>query len=348
MLQKYFNKSLQYLSVILILSACKKNDAEIVDVSFTADSTVISKGSTVTFTMGYGADALSFFPGDSGKVYSLSAAANLGASPETIQYIQSSPYVDSFRVDAKSGQSIPASIIAKGTANFSPTVDSCFEFNTTSTTGKDTLTILPESGGFYPPTLNGVAVNNFFNATPDRNLSIIGYFRDAPSTVLKVQLRTRFRIKGIWSGTTDFTVTLPTNRDSIFTTAIPMSTLLTNWINANGIANYGKIEEMQVIVGLPATGVSAYTGKYAIRTIRFSEKGYIAWNTGFNVQYLNYLQPAIYKYTYNGVGEFTATMVATSIGRKQFAPSGYIEERNPSSKEYDLQRQVKQIKIIVK
>ena len=53
----------------LFNSACKKDEALVVDVEFRADKTSVAKGETVTFTIGAGADASSIYTGDSGHEF---------------------------------------------------------------------------------------------------------------------------------------------------------------------------------------------------------------------------------------------------------------------------------------
>ena len=343
MRNKLINKYSIVALAILIFASCKKESADLVDIDFTASKVNVAVGEEITFIMGYGADALSIYPGIVGKEFSKSAVANLGDNPTNTQYLLSHPYVDSFRVDAVATQPVPSTLIAKGTGVLSPTVDSCFAFSSTSTNGRDTLSILPNTGGFYP---NGQ--NNIFNQTPNRTVTIQGYLRNVPITVASVAIRARLKIAGIWSNTLiTQNITVPTNRDSIFTTDINLTNAINAWQTTNGLTNYGKVEEIALIFGLSNGTVPSYQGIFAIKTIRFGERGYLPWDTGLPVQYLNYQQPAIYKYTYTQPGTYIATMVATSVGRKKFAPSGYIETRLPSAAEYNLQRQVKQIQITV-
>ncbi|MFH4967725.1 hypothetical protein V8G61_05915 [Gaetbulibacter sp. M240] len=54
-----------------------------------------------------------------------------------------------------------------------------------------------------------------------------------------------------------------------------------------------------------------------------------------------------YTYTYNETGTFTATLIASNVGEKQYSGSGYINDRTSSGNEYDINRAYKELVINV-
>jgi len=54
-----------------------------------------------------------------------------------------------------------------------------------------------------------------------------------------------------------------------------------------------------------------------------------------------------YQYTYSESGTFTATLIATNVGNKQYSGSGYQDDHTSSGNEYDVNRIFKEIVITV-
>ncbi|TBW28044.1 hypothetical protein [Gramella sp. KN1008] len=54
-----------------------------------------------------------------------------------------------------------------------------------------------------------------------------------------------------------------------------------------------------------------------------------------------------FKYTYSTPGTYTATLIATNVGGKEYSGSGYQDDRTSSGDEYDLNRKIKELVITV-
>lgn len=54
-----------------------------------------------------------------------------------------------------------------------------------------------------------------------------------------------------------------------------------------------------------------------------------------------------YSYTYSAAGTYTATLIATNVGGKEYSGSGYQDDRTTSGDEYNLNRTIKELVITV-
>lgn len=345
-------KILKYIYIAsigaVLLASCRKTEAETVDINFTASNTDPSVGDTVTFEMSYGADALSIYAGDPGKDFAKSALLNLKKDDNLTQYIPTDTRYGVFNLDAKPLTSNPASITVSGTATLAPKTDSLILINSIGTTDNNELIIKPNIA-LYPltvdPVISGVNLN--------RNLNM-GIQLRGGNVSSQVTLRVTIKIDGVYTNATianqriDLNVTVPTKLDTIINIAPNIGTLADQWRASNPTRTYGPIEEIKIQIGIGP--LNRFAGQFGIRSIALGTPIYIPWDVGNNVKYTVPNQPARFSYVYRTPGTYIATMVATSVGRKKFGPDGYIFDRanQIGIEEYDVDRQVKQIRIIVK
>ncbi len=363
-----------YIAIVIsvVLISCRDTDAPKIDIPFTVSNENPTVGDTLTFTFGAGADGLAIYQGEPsnnnpldsrnvivttsllGSEFAKSALYNLRKDDNKTQYILTDSRYGTYTLDSKAETANPPSLAASGLAKLAPKQDSLVRFDITGTGDNNEILIKPDIA-LYPKSNDPV----LSNVTLNRNLNmVIALAGGTPGTL--VALRFSLKIDGVYTnaaittnpaGRVDATITIPTRPDTLITIAPNMTALLDHWRANNPTKVYGKIEEIKMQVGVVTpTTPTRFTGTFGIRSITLGSPIYDPWDLGTLVKYTAPNTPATYKFRYQKAGTYTATMVATKVGRKKFGPDGYIYDRAEqlNEDEYNISRQVKQIQIVVK
>ena len=375
----YKNSFLLVLAILTIIG-CRKSGIEIIDVSFTADKTTINKGEEVAFTFGAGADALSIYTGDVGKDFKKSRIALVeqkGLTEEQLRTTLLAERIDSLKeyfLRVPSIESVPTDYQYTGGSmaifngklvawDYSNATNSRYiqlklaDGNPQTLTFKANKTVLPAMLNWTNATLtskgalNNVANNIFapFCAFPDG-------FTPQSTQGQSVRFGIQVVIDGKESAITYFTQTV---RELLDNLSFDLAATINAWRIANPtLKGANGIDEVRLIFNADAPTLAdddgdllSYKGNVYIQEVRLGSADNMirSFNTGVTIPYVFDGKTQTYKYKYATAGTYTATMVATYIGRKKYSGDGYKTNRADEvlATEYEIERRFKTIEIKV-
>ncbi len=378
---RFINKNGLLLALALVtIIGCRKEGIEIIDVSFTADKTTVSKGEEVTFTFGAGADALSIYTGDAGKDFKKSRIALVEQQGLTETQLRTNLYAE--RIDSLKEyllrvpniESVPTDYAYTGGAisiyngklvawDYSDVTNSRYmqlklaDGNPQTFSFKANKAVLPAMLNWTGTTLTSkgalnTTVNNIFApfcAFPD------GF---TPQSVVaqSVKFGVQVVIDGKESPVTY--ITLPV-RELLDNLSFDLATTITAWRTANPTLKAANgLDEVRLILNAdnPLTtdddgDLLSYKGNVFVQEVRLGSADNMirAFNSGVTIPYVFDGKTQTYKYKYTTAGTYTTTMVATYIGRKKFKGDGYQTGRADEilASEYEIERRYKTIEIKV-
>ena len=382
---KNYNKYLNiFLGLILIITACKKDDIEIVDVSFTADKTTINAGETVNFTIGSGANASAIYTGDLNRDFTKSRVnliELLGLTEQQLRnniFAERIPGLKEYRLYAPNLTSVPADYSFTGGEielyngklfpwDYSNVTNSRY-LKMNLTNGPKILTIKTQKA-VVPAMLNyGSAQLSNLNAVitaPNNNLNLVMSFPDGftPTDVTGKVVRFGFQvvIDGLVGDVFYQSVNV---RELIFTygnlNLAVGGGLIARWRNKFPTGDISKgIDEIRFIMNADDPSTAAddgdlldYTGNVYIQEVLIGDAANMvkSFDRGVSIPYVYNGTTSNYSYTYRTPGIYKATLVNTFFGRKQYSGDGYQSGRADeiSASEYPHKRTTKFITIEVK
>ena len=378
---KSFHKLILLLFILGIThSACRKDGLDIKDVAFSADKSNIAAGETVTFTIGSGADAQAIYTGDAGKDFSKSRINLVEMKGYSEEQLRTQLYAE--RIEGLKEFLIVTPVLGALPSNFQYSGPEMvlFEGNLVAwdysnvTKSKYirlkldnddpvTLTIRPDNAVI--PTmldldnnklrglgaLNNVANNIFapYAAFPD------GFDQQA-ATGLSVKFGVQVVIDGKESGIAYFTQTV---RELLDNLNFNIDGLINTWQKDNPSLDPKKgIDEIRLILNADDPtktdddgALLNYKGFVYIQQIQLGSADNMikGFDAGVTIPYVFEGSTQQYSYTYSSAGTYTATLVTTFVGRKQYSDDGYRSGRADeiSAGEYPIERIIKTITITV-
>lgn len=378
-MKNIINSLLLSIGILLLSTSCEK-DAVKVDVNFSADKTSVAKGETVTFTIGHGADASSIYSGDEGHDFEKSRINLIELQGYTEEQLTSSVFgeriegLQEYLVTIPDLESVPSDYSFTG-GGLSLFDGQLVPWDVSNVTNSRYLLLNLASGApqtfiFKPgnaviPTmldlnnnalrnlgaLRNVANNNFspFAAFPD------GF--DASSTNdISVKFGIQLVIDGQESSINYYTVPV---RELLNDLGFNMDGLINSFQTEFPDADPAKgIEELRWILNADDPDATdddgdqlSYIGNVYIQEIRIGSADNMVkgFDRGVTIPFVHQGTEQTFEYTYNASGTFTATLVSTFIGRKQYSGDGYRTDRPDEilASEYDIERDFKTITITV-
>ncbi len=375
-----YKNSLLLALALLMTIGCRKEGVEVIDVSFTADKTTVNKGEEVTFTFGAGADALSIYTGDAGKDFKKSRIALVeqqGLTEEQLRTKLLAERIDSLKeyyLRMPNVETVPADFKYTGGAlavyngklvpwDYSNSTNSRYiqlklaDGNPQTLTFKANKTVLPAMLNWTNTTLTSKGAlsnvaNNFFApfcAFPDG-------FTPQSTQGQSVRFGVQVVIDGKESAVTYFTQAV---RELLDNLSFDLAATITAWRTANPtLKGANGIDEVRLIFNADVPTLTdddgdllSYKGNVYIQEVRLgsSDNMIRTFNSGVTIPYVFEGKTQTYKYKYATAGTYTATMVATYIGRKKYTGDGYKTNRADEvlATEYEIERRFKTIEIKV-
>ena len=378
---RFINRnSLWIVLAVVTMIGCRKTGVEVIDVSFVADKTTINKGEEVTFTFGAGADALSIYTGDVGKDFKKSRIALVEQQGLTEAQLRTNLYAE--RIDSLKEyllrvpniESIPADYTYTGGAlniyngklvawDYSNVTDSRYmqlklaDGNQQTLSFKANKAVLPAMLNWTGTTLTSKGA---LNTTVNNIFAPFCSFPDGftPQSVVaqSVKFGIQVVIDGKESPITYFTLPV---RELLDNLSFDLATTITAWRTANPTLKAANgLDEVRLILNAdsPLTtdddgDLLSYKGNVFIQEVRLGSADNMVrtFNPGVTIPYVFDGKTQTYKYKYTTAGTYSATMVATYIGRKKFSGDGYKTNRADEilASEYDIERRFKTIEIKV-
>ena len=378
---RFINKnSLWIVLAVVTMMGCRKSGIDIIDVSFAADKTTVAKGEEVTFTFGAGADALSIYTGDVGKDFKKSRIALVEQQGLTEAQLRTNLYAE--RIDSlkeyllrvPNVESIPADYKYTGGAlsiyngklvtwDYSNVTNSRYMQLKLADGNPQTLSfnankaVLPAMLNWTGTTLtNKGALNTTVNNIFAPFCSFPDGFTPQSIAAQSVKFGIQVVIDGKESPITYFTLPV---RELLDNLSFDLATTITAWRTANPTLKAANgLDEVRLIFNAdsPLTtdddgDLLSYKGNVFIQEVRLGSADNMVrtFNPGVTIPYVFDGKTQTYKYKYTTAGTYTATMVATYIGRKKYSGDGYKTGRADEvlATEYDIERRYKTIEIKV-
>jgi hypothetical protein len=363
-----------------VLSSCKKDTIDIVDVPFSASKTTVAKGEEVIFTFGSGADALSIYTGDAGKDFQKSRiflVEQKGYTEEQLKTQLFAERIDSLKeylVRIPNSETVPSNFsytspemaIYNGTLvpwDYSKSTESHYvrfklaDGNPQTVTFKPNNAVLPVMLGWTNTKLMSLGA---LNTTPNNIFAPFCAFTDGFTPQSTAGVSVRFGIQVVIDGKeSPITYITQTVRELLDNLNFDLTTTITAWRTANPTLKIAKgLDEVRLIFNAdnPATtdddgDLLSYKGNVYLQEVRLGSADNMirTFNTGVTVPYVFDGKTQTYKYKYTTAGTYQATMVATYIGRKKYSGDGYKTNRADEvlATEYEIERRVKTIEIKV-
>jgi hypothetical protein len=372
------NKIFTLLVFGLFLFSCEKEELGI-DVPFSADKTTVKVGETVTFSIGSGADLSSIFTGDQGKNFEKSRINLVENKGYTEDYLRNNlvaerlPDMKEYFLYVPDSPTVPTNMsLSNGNFNIydgklvawdvsNSTKSQYVSFNVPNEpitwTLKPDKVVLPAMLKYTNATLAGLgALNSVANNGVSLWMSFPDGFTKDSQQGISMRYSVQFVIDGKASAITYLTGTF---RELLQATNINLQTAIGAWLTANPTANpKAGIEEIRITLNAdnPATtdddgALLNYAGKVYIQDIRIgsSDNMIKAFDKGVG---LNFIYPGTtqnYQYKYTKPGNYTATLVSTFVGRKNYSGDGYQTNRADEvlASEYPLERRYKTVTVVV-
>lgn len=376
-----YKYSFIFLTVFFsVLSSCKKDTIDIVDVSFTADKTTVAKGEEVTFTFGAGADGLSIYTGDAGKDFQKSRiflVEQKGYTEEQLRTQLFAERVDSLKeylVRIPNGETVPSNFaytgpemaIYNGTLvpwDYSKSTDSRYVRFKLADGNPQTFSFKPNNAVL--PTLLGWTNTKLIsygalNTTPNNIFAPFCAFPDGFTPQSTAGVSVKFGIQVVIDGKeSPITYFTQTVRELLDNLSFDLSSTVTAWKTANKTLNPAKgLDEVRLIFNADDPtktdddgDLLSYKGNVYMQEVRLGSADNMikTFNAGVTIPYVYDGKTQAYKYKYTTAGTYQATMVATYIGRKKYSGDGYKTDRANEvlATEYEIERRIKTIEIKV-
>jgi hypothetical protein len=377
----FINKNSLYLAlVIMTMIGCLKTGVEVIDVSFAANKTTVAKDEEVTFTFGAGADALSIYTGDVGKDFKKSRIALVEQKGLTEEQLRTTIYAE--RIDSLKEyllrvpkiEAIPADYKYTGGAlsiyngklvpwDYSEVTNSRYMQLKLADGNPQTLSfnankaVLPAMLNWTGTTLTSKGA---LNTTVNNIFAPFCSFPDGFTPQSVVAQSVKFGIQIVIDGKESpiTYITLPV-RELLDNLSFDLTSTITAWRTANPTLSAAKgLDEVRLILNAdnPLTAdddgdLLSYKGNVFIQEIRLGSADNMvrSFNSGVSIPYVFDGKTQTYKYKYTTAGTYTATMVATYIGRKKYSGDGYKTGRADEilASEYEIERRFKTIEIKV-
>ena len=372
------NKFFTFLFASLFLFSCEKEDLA-VDVSFSADKTTAKVGETVTFNIGSGADLSSIFTGDQGKNFEKSRVNLVENKGYTEDYLRNNlvaerlPDLKEYFLYVPDSPTVPTNMsLSNGNLNIydgklvtwdvsNATKSQYVSFTVPNEpitwTIKPDKAVLPAMLKYTNATLSGLgALNSVANNGVNLWMSFPDGFTKDSQQGISMRYSVQFVIDGKESTVTYLTGTF---RELLQATNINLQTSINSWLSANPSANpKAGLDEIRITFNAdnPATTdddgpLLNYTGKVYIQDIRIGSADNMikAFDKGVG---LNFIYPGTtqtYQYKYSKPGTYTATLVSTFVGRKNYSGDGYQTNRANEvlASEYPSERTYKTVTVVV-
>lgn len=372
------NKFFTFLFASLFLFSCEKEDLA-VDVSFSADKTTAKVGETVTFNIGSGADLSSIFTGDQGKNFEKSRINLVENKGYTEDYLRNNlvaerlPDLKEYFLYVPDSPTVPTNMsLSNGNLNIydgklvtwdvsnatkSQYVSITVPNEPITWTIKPDKAVLPAMLKYTNATLSGLgALNSVANNGVNLWMSFPDGFTKDSQQGISMRYSVQFVIDGKESTVTYLTGTF---RELLQATNINLQTSINSWLSANPSANpKAGLDEIRITFNAdnPATTdddgpLLNYTGKVYIQDIRIGSADNMikAFDKGVG---LNFIYPGTtqtYQYKYSKPGTYTATLVSTFVGRKNYSGDGYQTNRANEvlASEYPSERTYKTVTVVV-
>ncbi len=324
-------KSILALSIAASFFIYCEKDEEMPNIQFFADKTNIKVGETITFSASSGAAGYALFPGDAGHEWEKSAAMLVPGEGKDSVYRIPDPFVKRFEMDASGAEEVPDSLI-EGRNKLSKlgVEDGGVKFNIATPGWGNDLIIKPNVGVGEEATILTLRMK-FANPDPD----------------LQIRFTTTLKINGVYT-----VADWPDGR--IYPTfaavgeytdmAIDLAKTIEAWKSNAGLA-YDVLEEVMIVIG-GGPAANRYAGDFYVQSATLGIDGYLPFDVGYAMD--AFISPVEFDYTYNEAGTYTATLVATGSGVKNYTGDGYQTDRTDvNAGEYDYDRQVITIPIRV-
>ncbi|MCB0631580.1 MAG: hypothetical protein R2824_19890 [Saprospiraceae bacterium] len=370
------------LVMILALGACRKEEALVVDVPFTADKTTVSIGESVTFSVGAGAAASSLYTGDSGHDFAKSRISLVeleGYTEEELRtgvYAERIPGLQEFIVVVPKLTTIPSDYSFTGGGDMSLYDGQLVPWDFSNSTDSRYIRLnlassAPHVFSFRPnnaviPTmldLNNGALGNLgaLNRNANNNFSPFAAFPDGfDSSSSQNGITVKFGVQVVIDGQASAIryYTQPV-RELLDDLSFNIDALINQFQTDFPDVDPSKgIEEMRLIFNADDPTVTdddgdllAYTGNVYIQEMRIGSADNMVkgFDRGVTIPFVYEGTEQVYAYTYNEAGTYVATLVSSFIGRKQYSGDGYRTDRPDEilASEYDIERTFKTITITV-
>lgn len=367
-------------SLLVFNTSCKKDDALVVDVSFTADKSTVASGEKVTFSIGHGADLSSIYTGDAGHDFLKSRINLVELQSYTEEQLRSNIFgerienLQEFLVSIPTLDAIPSDYSFDGDMalydgklvpwDFSDVTNSRYIQLTLNGSTPQTLSFRPNNAVI--PTMLDYNNNKLRQLGALRNVAnnTFAPFASFPSGFSASSssngITTKFGIQVIIDGQVS----------AVRYYTVPVRELLDNLnFNIDGLINDFQasfpdvdmtkgIEEIRWIFNADDPEATdddgtllAYAGNVYIQEMRIGSADNVVkgFDRGVSIPYVHEGTAQTIEHTYNAAGTYTVTLVSSFIGRKKYSDDGYRTNRPDeiSAEEYDIKRTFKEITITV-
>jgi hypothetical protein len=374
-------KSIILFTTLAFTFGCTEDgELEVIDVPFSADKVSIKVGESVNFSIGFGADASSIYTGDSRKEFAKSRIALVemkGYSdselkntifaeriPDLKDYYNYMPnnttVPNSFNLDKGTLRLFQGNIIPYDVSNSTNSTYLQLDINSSEPhifTIKPDNAVLPAMLNLSNANLNTLGA---VNTVANNNLNLFYSFPDGHDPNATAGIPVKLGVQLVIDGT-ETTIAYFTNtvRELLTTTGFNLATIITAWRTANPTLDPKKgIDEIRFIINADDPAVAdddgdllAYKGRMFVQEVAVGsiQNMIKSFDTGVSLPFVFRDKPITHSYKYGAAGTYTATLVSTFIGRKEYSGDGYRTNRadNILASEYPHERQVKEITITV-
>lgn len=372
-----------FLACVTILTSCKKDTVDVVDVPFAADKVSINAGETVNFTIGSGADALAIFTGDVTKDFNKSRLNLVEIKGYTEQQLKDSlfaeriPGLKEYRLFIPNIERVPEDYtISTGSFDlyagklvpwdFSNVTNSKY-LKISLSGGPQTLTIKAKKA--VVPAMLGynnsqLAALNALITAPNNNFAAFMSFPDGFKPEDTQGKTVRFGLQVVIDGLPgDIIYQDKDVREFLeaFTSSLAdVGGAIDKWKARNPTGKIANgLDEIRLIFNADDPlradddgDLLDYKGNVYIQEVALGDPANMvrSFDLGAVVPFVYGGTTAKYSYAYKTPGTYTATLVCTYLGRKKYSGDGYETGRpnEVSANEYNYERRLKTIIIVVK
>jgi hypothetical protein len=364
----------------LLTFGCQTDDLEIVDINFTADKVKVSVNETINFEVSSGADASSIFTGDAGRDFQKSRISLVEQKGYTEEYLRNNlvaerlpnlrefllripenpDKISDFKITDSEVKIYEGKLVKWDVSNVTNSKYLTFKANGGT---PQVLTFKPNNA-VLPAMLNlnnnNLAAQGALSNVANNTFAPFCSFPDGFTTESQVGQSVKFGVQLVIDGKESridyFTLVV---RELIDNLGFNLAPLITDWRSKNPTFDPTKgIDEVRLIINAddPAKtdddgSLLDYVGNVYIQEVRMGSADNMikAFDRGTTVPYVFPNKNYVFSYKYNKPGTYTATLVSSFVGRKQYKGDGYKTGRADEilASEYPFERTFKNITITV-